>query len=95
MSNIPEACDDLMNIAQELRDLKLLSLARRIERIVRYKMKRASGPRAEPHRRPMTPELKKEILEYHRSHPKEAQDKIAERFNVNQGRVSEIIRGKR
>jgi len=34
-----------------------------------------------------------EIREYHKAHPGVAQTEIAKLFNVNQGRVSEALRG--
>lgn len=40
---------------------------------------------------PMTPELAQKILDFGRSHPDWTKKAIADRFNVNSGRVSEIL----
>jgi hypothetical protein len=46
-------------------------------------------------RTPLTPELKKEIRVYAAKHKDQDLQEIANRFNVNPGRVSEILSGPR
>jgi hypothetical protein len=56
---------------------------------------RFSGPRAPATSTPMTPELAEEIREYAEANPGVPHQAIGEVFNVNHGRVSEAIKGKR
>jgi hypothetical protein len=58
-------------------------------------IKRRSGPRAPASSTPVTPELYEEIKEYAEANPGMSHQDIAVVFNVNHGRVSEAIRGKR
>jgi hypothetical protein len=58
-------------------------------------IKRRSGPRAAPTSTPMTPELSEEIREYAEANPGMSHQDIGVVFNVNHGRVSEAIIGKR
>jgi hypothetical protein len=43
----------------------------------------------------VTPELKAEMAAFAKAHPELSQTAIASRFNVNPGRVSEALQGKR
>jgi hypothetical protein len=52
-------------------------------------------PRAPATSTPMTPELADEIREFAEANPGTSHQDIAVVFNVNHGRVSEIISGKR
>ena len=47
--------------------------------------------RAKPHSEKMTAELAEEIRAYKKANPEMSQRKIAEKFNVNPGRVSESL----
>jgi hypothetical protein len=67
---------------------ELLELAGELKR-------RFSGPRAPAASTPITPELYEEIREYAEANPGMSQQEIAVIFNVNHGRVSEAIKGKR
>jgi hypothetical protein len=58
-------------------------------------LKRRSGPRAPATSTPMTEALSEEIREYAEANPDMSHQVIAEVFDVNHGRVSEAIRGKR
>lgn len=58
-------------------------------------IKRRSGTRAPANSTKMTPELYEEITEYAEANPGMSQQDIAVVFNVNHGRVSEAISGKR
>lgn len=52
-------------------------------------------PRAPATSTPMTPELAEEIREFSEANPRTSHQDIAVIFNVNHGRVSEVISGKR
>ena len=58
-------------------------------------IKRRSGARAPASSTKMTPELYEEIKEYAEANPRMSHQEIAVVFNVNHGRVSEAISGKR
>jgi hypothetical protein len=58
-------------------------------------IKRRSGPRAPANSTPITPELYEEIREYAEANPGMPHQDIAVMFNVNHGRVSEALKGKR
>lgn len=51
--------------------------------------------RAPPSSTPMTPKLEVQIRAFARANPTWSFAKIGEHFNVNGGRVSEAVRGKR
>ena len=53
------------------------------------------GRKAPKQSAPITEGVKRSILIYAQSHPKMTQQDIATMFNVNAGRVSEILTGKR
>jgi predicted XRE-type DNA-binding protein len=58
-------------------------------------IKRRSGTRAPAASTKVTPELYEEIKEYAEANPTMSHQDIAVIFNVNHGRVSEAINGKR
>lgn len=58
-------------------------------------IKRRSGPRAPAASTKITPELYEEIKEFAEANPDMSHQDIAVVFNVNHGRVSEAIKGKR
>ncbi|WP_176026487.1 hypothetical protein [Brucella intermedia] len=84
---IPQIRERLIEIAHTLGNGEIERLANKLTR-------RPTIKRAMPVSRTMTAELKQEIREYHKAHPGVAQTEIAKLFNVNQGRVSEALRGK-
>lgn len=55
--------------------------------------KRHFGGRAPPQSREVTFELAQQIMDYKVSHPDLTLSKIGAKFNINQGRVSEILTG--
>jgi hypothetical protein len=57
--------------------------------------RRSPAPRATMTSTSMTPELAQEIRDYAEANPGTSHQAIAEQFNVNHGRVSEAIHGKR
>lgn len=85
---LPEIADELRRLAKDFSIPRLADLAEEIRR--RPILKRADAVSA-----PMTPWLAEEIRAYADAHPDLSQLEIAETFNVNQGRVSEVLRGKR
>ena len=91
---IPEIGARMREIAQQINDgypalsTELFELADELRR-------RSFGPRAPATSTSMTPELAEEIREYAEANPGMSHQAIAEVFNVNLGRVSETLRGKR
>ncbi len=57
--------------------------------------RRRSRRVAKPACAPITPELRQKIRDFAYSNPTMSQLEIGKRFNVNQGRVSEALRGYR
>lgn len=83
---IPEIQERLRELAGELACAELEALAGQLSR-------RSPAPRSNPTSTPMTEEMRDAIRAYHRAHPKLPQVDVARVFNVNQGRVSEALRG--
>lgn len=54
-----------------------------------------TGPRAPATSTPMTPELADEIREFSEENPGMSQQDVGVVFNVNHGRISEVLKGKR
>jgi len=79
-SEIKETCPD--------QSTELLELADELRR-------RHLGPRAPATSTPMTPELADEIREFAAANPGMSHQEMAVVFNVNLGRVSESLSGKR
>jgi len=91
---IPEVADRIRGIAEEIKgdhpdiSVELMKLADELRR-------RPPVPRAPATSTQMTPELAEEIREFAEANPGLSHQAIAEKFNVNHGRVSEAIKGKR
>lgn len=88
MTPIPEVRVRLHELADQhgLPELHELAEATRRRPAVR---------RAAPQSRPMTPELQAEIRSYAAKHPRATLARIADALEVNPGRVSEALNGKR
>lgn len=56
-----------------------------------YKKKVAKNERRPASSQPMTDELAQEIADYYEQNPETTQQQIANQFNVNIGRVNEIL----
>jgi hypothetical protein len=90
---LPDVAKQMHEIAEPIQDNhpdesgELFELAAEI--------KRRSGTRAAASSTNMTPELYEEIKEYADANPGMSHQEIAVVFNVNHGRVSEAISGKR
>lgn len=106
MSNIPVAREKLENVEKELLNLAhrfiayketdTLMLARAhvldaLDLMHRVQHKNEKAPRQS---RPMSKEVRDAIKAYHDMKPEESTSKIAQVFNVNQGRISEVLAGK-
>lgn len=85
---IPEIADRLRGIAAESGLPELFGLADELRR-------RPAGRRAAPRSRPMSDDLVAEIRAFRHANPRMSQVEISRRFEVNQGRVSEALKGKR
>lgn len=84
---IPEVRERLHEIAEETGNAELNFLANQLIR--RF---HGRGPNVS---NPVTPELAAQVRILHQENPKMAYHQIGERLGVSQGRVSEIIHGKR
>lgn len=97
MSNVPAARTQLMRLAKDLqlgRITKPMAAAQIRDAI--SLMRRAPAVRRAPRaKRYVTRKLKWQIIDYAKQHPDAQMADIAEWFQVNQGRVSEILNGKR
>lgn len=87
---LPEVRDALHEIAGDL-----ISVAEKIKRLAEETRKRPAHRKAPAKARPISQELEESIMEFARQNPKASQFEIGKRFGVNQGRVSETLRGKR
>ncbi len=85
---IPEVAKELRELAVEHDLPRLAELADELKR-------RKRAPRTLPKSTPMTPELADDIREYRAENPDASQREIAEHFDINPGRVSEVLIGKR
>lgn len=85
---IPDIQARLREKAAEHGDSEIATLADELSR-------RPSSGRAPRRSRPMTPALAAQIRQFKKLHPDMGHDAIGRQFNVNQGRVSEALKGKR
>lgn len=85
---LPEVANRSRELAVELNCQELNGLADEISR-------RPSGQRASPRSQPMTDSLREEIRAMKEVEPDLPHTEIAKRLNINPGRVSETLRGKR
>lgn len=99
---IPEVRNELMNIMHDLDDLSthvrinLNSLCDRIVTINTELKRRTSKKRTnEKFSNAITGDLAQCIKEFAQKYPNISQTVIARAFNVNAGRVSEVLHGKR
>lgn len=87
---IPEIREELAAITELLGELTA-----RMEVLTAEMVRRSPVKRAKPTSNPMNPTLAKSIRAYVKANPKASQKDVANVFNVNPGRVSEVLRGKR
>jgi hypothetical protein len=97
MSNIPEARAQLAEIAADVRAAGDNATAERIRRVIESHMVRESPVRRTGQRsRPLTEDRADEIRAYAAGPGRGLTlHEIATQFGVNQGRVSEVLTGKR
>lgn len=90
MATIPDVRERIKDLAARHPQLsgELLDIERELHR-------RPVRERAEPRSEPMTSELRIAMRRYRKTHPDMPLQAIADAFNVNIGRVSEALRGKR
>jgi hypothetical protein len=66
-----------------------------IRKLAQETKRRRLAPAAPAVSRRMTPAIRKAVQRYNVRHPDKTQFEIAQRFRINQGRVSEALHGKR
>lgn len=95
-SNVPQARQILRMVARQLRTglISKAAAARHISKTLPM-LERKSPVRRAPPARYLTKRVKAQIVEYARQYPEAQLSDIAEWFKVNQGRVSEVLNGKR
>jgi hypothetical protein len=92
---IPEVASRMREISGTIEENYPDEAAELLELADELKRRSPSGPRAPATSTPMTPELADEIREFAEQNPGMSHQDIGVVFNVNHGRVSEAIRGKR
>lgn len=94
---IPEIREELTAKAKRLRIMarELIDQADALDEYVEELYRRPAVKRAPVTRAAITPELKKQIRAYAKLHPDLNNATIGRRFNVDGGRVSEALAGKR
>ena len=95
MSKIIEARERLMVLSADLTAHGKDAWAAEVDQIIalmyRKSIKRVKSERTST---PMTPALARQILNYMQASPETSTREAAEHFNVNQGRVTEVLEGK-
>ena len=84
---LPEVAEELRELAKEYDIPRLLELADEIKRRPSMKGERVS--------KKITPDIRHAVKAIKRKYPNIAQITIAKHLGINQGRVSEILKGKR
>lgn len=94
---IPEIREELTSKAARLRTMarELIAQADALDEYVQELYRRPAIKRAPVTRSSVTPELRKLIRNYAKEHPDLNNATIGRRFNVDGGRVSEALAGKR
>ena len=97
MSNVPAARTQLMRLAKDLQLGRITKpmAASEIRATMRLLTRERAVRKATPRKRYVTRKLKAAILAYAKQYPDAHQSDIAAWFDVNPGRVSEILNGKR
>ena len=92
---IPEVANRMREISESIQGDYPTEATELLELADELKRRSPAGPRAPATSTPMTPELSEEIREFAGDNPGMSHQEIGVVFNVNHGRVSEAIRGKR
>jgi hypothetical protein len=90
---IPEIADSIRAMAFDPR--MPADLSAKLRTYANEMGRRPAQERRAPQSATMTPELAAEIRKYHQTNQHLTQTAIARHFNVNPGRVSEALNGKR
>jgi hypothetical protein len=92
---IPEVASRIRAIAEQIQGLCPAQSNELIELADELRRRPSVAPRAPATSTPMTDELAQDIRDYAEANPGMSHQEIAVEFNVNHGRVSEAISGKR
>ncbi len=90
---IPEIRAELGRIASS--GAVSAAVARQLNKLAGELVRRKGTPRAPAKSEPMTPELRRRVRAYKRRHPDASHTEIGRKYNVNPGRVSEALIGRR
>jgi hypothetical protein len=91
--SIPKVREKILQLANELQAIDHLDYAERLREIEQELYRRKRSVRAPNSSKPCTEEMRRAIRAYKRAHPRVTQQKIADRFGVNSGRVNEALIG--
>lgn len=85
----------LPEIALELRQLSVAHNVPRLAELAAYIRRRKPVRKSAQVSIPLSDDLIEQVRRFANDNPEAAQVEIAQTFNINQGRVSEILHGKR
>lgn len=93
---IPEIREEMLELSHEAEAItkRLRVIAKRIA-VLAEETKRRTYDRAPVTSRRITEDVKRSVRIYANQHPQASHQEIAEAHNINIGRVSEILHGKR
>lgn len=93
---IPEIREEMLELSHEAETItkRLRVIAKRIA-VLAEETKRRSYDRAPVTSRRITEDVKRSVRIYANQHPQASHQEIAEAHNINIGRISEILHGKR
>lgn len=92
---LPEVREAMFELAKKLSDAGLTGFASGLTQLAEETRRRSPIQRAAATARPITPAIRKEVRRTARAHPDWSLRKIGQHCGVDQGRVSEILRGYR
>lgn len=92
MKTIPEIRKELLELATHLNSPRLKS---KLKSLVKQMYRRPTVRRAATESTPMTPALRSRIRAFAAANPRMSYIKMAPRFRVSTGRISEALAGKR
>lgn len=90
---LPEVYKALMELAAEMEDGRCTYWADNLRELAAEIPRRPPVARAPNRSRKMTDEMRDLIRAYHLKFPDKSQQKIADHFDINHGRVSEALAG--
>jgi hypothetical protein len=92
---IPEVANRIREIAKQIQGVCPAEAGELLELVDELRRRPSAAPRAPATSTPMTEELAQDIRDFAEDNPGLSHQEIAVEFNVNHGRVSEAISGKR